>query len=158
MTSKKELLKDLAAAQHDVRALEAEVQAHKQREGRVQLREHDAEQAKLREAERKARAQKLDHLAAGRLPLKDATQWAFVHEEGAKPGIEVFVPLDDQEEKALHNYFDAKDRVIPSGTTYFGAWLDEAYLPRGVHLLRGFDNTTVVKRPTVITGTNNFQF
>lgn len=113
MTSKKELQNALTranAARAELRskadALYAEVAAHRSRESRELRRRHEEDQAKRRVAEAKARKEKLDHLRAGRLPLKSATQWAIVHEEGSKPGIEVFVPLDSEEQKAVQSFLD----------------------------------------------------
>lgn len=104
MASKNKLKAQIAGleAARDMALRDAEYL--RKREARRAESERAERQRKLKEAERRERVERVEHIEAGRLPLKGATQWAIVHEEGSKPGIEVFVPLSEPELRAAQNY------------------------------------------------------
>lgn len=83
--------------------------AYRARERNRMRYEHDEKQRKLKQAERAERLKRVENIQAGLLPLDGATQWAIVHEEGAKPGIEVFVPLSEVEEREVQAYLNGRN-------------------------------------------------
>ncbi|MEV4737170.1 MULTISPECIES: hypothetical protein [unclassified Microbacterium] len=122
MASKQELGNEIARLKREQRTLEmsnarqgAEL-ARLRHEDRAR-QEHNRREAqrKREEQQLKERREHLDHLGAGRLPLKGAKSWAFVHEQGEQPGIEVFVPLDDEELRVLQEHLQPQPRIATGG-------------------------------------------
>ncbi|CAN7265987.1 hypothetical protein LJR186_001215 [Microbacterium foliorum] len=107
MASKKELQAKLDDLAEQNKLLLTEVQVHESRQRARQRRDHEAEQQRLREAEHRARRENLDRLGEGLLSLKKRTRWAIVNEEG-ETGIEVFVPLDQEEQRVALGYLNGK--------------------------------------------------
>lgn len=122
MASKKELREQLGTATREREAALAQVRTHEQRETARMRREHDAEQQRRREAEHRARRENLDRLGEGLLSLKKRTRWAVVNEEG-ETGIEVFVPLDQEEQRTVLGFLNAKPQI--KGVPISTAFLDE---------------------------------
>lgn len=110
MASKKELraqLADLYDANSKLRASNGE---HERRELRREAQAREAERVKRREAEHKARRERLDRIGEGLLPVEGATSRAFIDGSDGESGIEVFVPLDAEERRILQGFFDARDQ------------------------------------------------
>lgn len=115
MASKQELGNEIARLKREQRTLEmsnarqgAELARLRHEDRARQEHNRREEQRKREEQQHKDRREHLDHLGAGRLPLKGAKSWAFVHEQGEQPGIEVFVPLDDEELRVLQEHLQPK--------------------------------------------------
>lgn len=117
MASKKELGQEIAGLKREQRRINmirehqgAELARYRAEEHR--RREHNAREAQRKHEEQqlKDRREYLDHLGAGRLPLKQAESWAFVHEPGKSPAIEVTVPLDDEGLRILQEHLQPKPK------------------------------------------------
>jgi len=124
MASKIELKAQLAAAETARDMFERDAEYLRKREQRRTAREYAERQSKLKQAERAERLKRLEHLDVGLLPLEGATQWAIVHEEGSKPGVEVFVPLSNVELGKVQEYLSGRDKPKPA-LTLTGGWLDQ---------------------------------
>lgn len=128
MTSKKELQEKIDALTSEQEEL---VRANAQAEGRAAnlalenarltsqerrrvCAEREKEAQKRREAEHLARRERLDRIGEGLLPLEGATSRAFVHERDGETGIEVFVPLDDEERRILGEFFERREQPEPA--------------------------------------------
>lgn len=100
----------LAEANQRAHRIARDNDAYRARERNRMRSEHDEKQRKLKAAERDERYKRIENIGAGLLPIKEATQWAIVHEEDGKPGIEVFVPLSEPEERAVQDYLNNRGR------------------------------------------------
>lgn len=153
MASKQELGNEIAGLKRANRGLELENASQAAELARLRDEDRRRQEHNRREAQRKREEQQLkdrrehlDHLGAGRLPLKGAKSWAFVHEQGEQPGIEVFVPLDDEELRVLQDHLQPKPRntfadlmAVPFPTDHRsvrGLWADalRGIRPHGVRI------------------------
>lgn len=115
MASKQELGNEIAQLKREKRELELHNSEQATDLSRLRAEDRRRQEHNRLEAQRKRdeqqhreRREHLDHLGAGRLPLKGAKSWAFVHEQGEQPGIEVFVPLDAEELRVLQEHLQPK--------------------------------------------------
>ncbi|WP_433584564.1 hypothetical protein [Microbacterium hydrocarbonoxydans] len=115
MASKKELGQEIAGLKREQRRINmirehqgAELARYRAEECRRIANSEREARRKREEKEHKERREHLDHLGAGRLPVKNAESWAFVHEPGKTPAIEVTVPLDAEELRVLQEHLHPK--------------------------------------------------
>lgn len=115
---KKILLDDLAAhaeriaeQAEEIKRLRKEVAAHELRDRDRMRREHRRLQEERRQAEQKAHRERINDLAVGKLDISRATDWGIIHEEG-RTGIQVFVPLDSEEQRVALGYLRRTGDVL----------------------------------------------
>lgn len=78
-------------------------EAFRCRESAAMRREHAEQQRKRKEAERAAARERVEHIAAGRLPLEGAESVSVTH-EGDEVFIDVQVKLTKPEAQAVQDY------------------------------------------------------
>lgn len=95
------LVKDLERTAREVRILERDNRAHREREShRMQVDLYEQE-AKRRAAEHEAKRKRHQELSDGMLRMREASEWAIVRDERGTV-LELTVPLSADDEPIVH--------------------------------------------------------
>lgn len=150
MVSKKELneqVEDLRKravhAEREARGLQVEVTVHKLRESQRMRRDHEQKQRELRAAEQADKVKRRQELRDGLVRLKEASEWAIVHDERGAV-LELTMPLSADEAMIAHRLITKRGEVsevsvpiVPNLDEWQAGWLAWAQVKPRLYCTRG---------------------